>query len=197
MSLRRQAAHPDRRQADGLRFDPLVGRLELGIHVRNLPPGAGNREVLDAYVELTAWCRGERVADVVDVRQADIEALAVALDLDAHDLGDLVQQTLGTTPADAQRLIARLREMRLIGGITKAALGGVVAGALVTGCGTSGGGTGASVTKRPPTPTVTTTTAPTAPAGEAGPSEVRLVPPETVDAEPIGLIPPVTADQPG
>lgn len=199
MSLRRaadRADRTDRRQEDGLAFDPATGRLRLGTHTRDLPAGAGNREVLDAYVELTAWSRGDRVAEVVEVRQADIEALAAALDLDASGLAEQVEQVLGATRADAQRLVARLRDTRLIGGITKAAISGVVAGALVAGCATTSGSTDASVAPRPPEATTPTTTS-------VGTEPVELIPPATIDAEPMDapqtqtqLIPPAEVDQP-
>ncbi|HWJ98719.1 MAG TPA: hypothetical protein VNQ33_11210 [Acidimicrobiales bacterium] len=129
------ASPPDRRTEAGLGFDPEAGRLALGSESVVVPPGASNRAVLLAYVDLTAKRRNRSVAEVIEVRQADIDALAAALDLDAADLGRQIEEVLGATRAEAIRLVSRLRESRLIGGITKAATGAAVAGAILAGAG--------------------------------------------------------------
>lgn len=163
----------DRRHQSGLTFDRDAGVLRMGTHERRLAPGDGNREVLVAYVELTARTRGDRVANVVEVRQADVEALAAALDLDAADLGRQVEQVLGTTRAEAQQVVARLRESRLIGGIAKAATSAAVAGLLVTGC----AGGSSSAPARPTTSTTTTTSSSTTTTDDG---DVGLIPPASV-----------------
>ena len=112
----------NRRHQPGLALAPDRSTLALGRHVVVLEPGADNGEVLKAYVELTARNRGDRVANVVQVRREDVEALAQALDLDAKDLGTQVERILGTTRAEAQQVVARLKESRTIGGIGRAAI---------------------------------------------------------------------------
>lgn len=112
----------DRRQDAGLAFDPTRGRLRLGTHTVTLAPGVDNRAVLVAYVEITARSRGDRVANLVEVRQRDIEALAAALDLDAGDLDAEIQGVLGASRAEALALVSRLKQSRVIGGITRAAV---------------------------------------------------------------------------
>lgn len=153
---RSQDPHPERRQDAGLSYDPDGGRLRMGTANVVLGSGCGNREVLDAYVELAARCRGDQVAHLVEVRQEDIDALAAVLDLDAMNLSAQIEQVLGTSRADAQRIVVRLRETRLIGGITKAAIGVTIAGALVAGCSAPGTSEHASTTpakaSRPPPP---------------------------------------------
>lgn len=103
-------------------FDPARGRLKLGSFSVNLAPGVDNRAVLNAYVELTARSRGDRVANVTEVRQADVRALADALDLDAADLGTEIESVLGQTRAEALKVVLRLKETRTIGGISRAAI---------------------------------------------------------------------------
>jgi len=121
MAPRPPASSLDRRTDAGLRFDPTRGRLRLGRFSVLVPPDAGNAAVLAAYVELAARARGDRIAHLVDVRHDDVEALARALDLDAADLAAQIELVLGASRAEAVRLIARLRESRVIGGIAKAA----------------------------------------------------------------------------
>lgn len=103
-------------------FDPSCGRLQLGSYAKDLGSDFDNRAVLNAYVELTARSRGDRVANVVEVRQGDVEALAQALDLDAADLAAEVEHVLGATRAEAQKTVLRLKESRHIGGIAQAAI---------------------------------------------------------------------------
>ena len=148
----------DRRTETGLAFDPGTGRLALGSESVVVPPEAGNRVVLFAYVDLTAKRRGRSVAEVTEVRQADVDALAAALDLDADDLGLQIEQVLGATRAEALRLVSRLRESRLIGGITKAATGAAVAGAIFAGAGAVTSGAGAAPATPAPAAAATTTT---------------------------------------
>lgn len=167
----------DRRADPGLRFEPERGRLRLGRFSTSVPPGSSNAAVLKAYVELTARARGDRVAHVVDVRQADVDALAAALDLDADDLAGQVQLVLGTSRLEAARLVSRLRQTRVIGGLSKAAAGAVVAGALAAGC--ASGATDATTTTEPAVTTEATTTEATTTTTE--PSPVVLIPPATED----------------
>ena len=136
--MRASGSNPssDRRTEPGLRFDPASGRLVLGSSAVDVPPGSGNRAVLLAYVTLAAHSRGRSVAELIEVRQADVDALARALDLDAADLANEVEQVLGATRAEAIRLVSRLRESRVIGGITKAATAGALAGTLLAGSAT-------------------------------------------------------------
>jgi hypothetical protein len=169
----------DRRHDEGLRFDAERGRLRLGRHAVELADDADNRAVLVAYVELTARSRHDRIANVVEVRQADVEALALALDVEAEDLAAQVERILGASRADAQRVVARLRESRLVSGIGRAAAAAAVAGALATAC--ASGPTGpqepggrASVTEQV-RPTTTTTT---------DPVDVSLIPPISIDRDP-------------
>lgn len=183
MAPSRPTPAEDRRHEGGLAYDPVTGVLALGDHTRLLPDGATNREVLVAYVELTARCRGDRVANVVEVRHADVEALARALDLDAEGLGAEIEEVLGATRADAQKVVARLRESRVIGGIAKAATGAAVAGLLITGCGAGAGRASVAPTPRPPAVTTTTTTAPAPPEpGTAADQGVGLIPAAAVEA---------------
>lgn len=183
------APHTDRRTERGLRFDPGSGRLSLGSSTSIVPPGAGNRIVLAAYVDLAAHSRGRSVAELIDVRQADIDALAQALDLDASDLAQEVQDVLGATRAEAIRLVSRLRETRVIGGITKAATAGMIAGSLLA-------GSGGMVAAAPAHGGSTATPAPSAPS--AGPTPPPVVDgPLTVTEDGVGLIPPVTQERSG
>ena len=116
------AADADRRLAPGLAFDPEAGRLTIGDHALVVGPKADNRSVLDGYVALAARARGDGVAHLIEVRQGDVDALAGALDLDADDLATEIEAVLGATRAQAAALVGRLRETRLIGGLTTAAL---------------------------------------------------------------------------
>lgn len=133
MSAAGLPAPSDRRTQDGLSFDPESRWLSLGRFVQEVDVAGGNRAVLNAYVELTARSRHDRIANVVKVRDADIQALAAALDLDAGDLGAEIEAVLGASRAEAIKTITRMRESRLIGGLAKAATGAVVAGTLVAG----------------------------------------------------------------
>jgi len=171
---------PDRRVERGLQYDPATGRLSLGSSTSIVPAGASNRVVLLAYVDLTAHSRGRSVAELIEVRQGDVEALARALDLEAADLGREIEEVLGATRAEAIRLVSRLRESRVIGGITKAATAGVLASSLLAGS--------------------ATVAAAASPPGDAA-AAVHAAPvidgPLTVDAEGVGLIPPVTQERDG
>jgi hypothetical protein len=175
----------DRRSERGLRFDRATGELVLGSTTSIVPAGAGNRVVLVAYVDLAARSRGRSVAEVFEVRQADIEALAEALDLDATDLAQEIQDVLGATRAEAIRLVSRLRESRVIGGITKAATAGLVAGSLLAGSG--------SVVAATPAPDATSA----APSGADASPEPVVDGPLTVTETGVGLIPPVTEERSG
>ncbi len=170
----------DRRVERGLHYDPATGRLSLGSTTSIVPPGASNRVVLLAYVDLAAHSRGRSVAELIDVRQGDIDALARALDLEAADLGREIEQVLGATRAEAIRLVSRLRESRVIGGITKAATAGVLAGSLL-----AGSTAVAAATPAPGHP---------APTGQSAPV---IDGPLTETPEGVGLVPPVTEERGG
>lgn len=179
----------DRRTAPGLRFDSETGRLSLGSSTSIVPAGSGNRVVLAAYVDLAAHSRGRSVAELIDVRQGDIDALARALDLDATDLAQQVQDVLGATRAEAIRLVQRLRETRVIGGITKAATAGMLAGSLLAGSG--------AVAAAAPVPDPAGIAPSTAAADRSTPGAPRIDGPVTVTDDGVGLIPAVTQDAGG
>ncbi|HWJ63799.1 MAG TPA: hypothetical protein VNS19_17625 [Acidimicrobiales bacterium] len=207
MRAHRHDPTSDRRTEPGLAFDPDAGRLALGTESVVVPPGASNRVVLLAYVDLTAKRRGRSVAELVEVRQDDVAALAAALDLDAADLAGQIEDVLGATRAEAVRLVSRLRESRLIGGITKAATGAAVAGALLAGAGavTAGARPGpapatpaaAVTTTSAVDPAITTTTDMTAAGGWQSEDVPVVDGPLTVDENGVGLIPPVTEEASG
>ena len=200
----RPAPPTDRRSEPGLQFDPATGQLALGTSTVAVPVGADNLAVLDAYVELAALSRGDRVAELFDVRQADVDALAAALDLDAADLALQIQEVLGASRAEAIRLVSRLRESRLIGGITKAATGAVLAGSLLAGASTvTAAVPPATETHQATAATTASTTSTTSTPAEPvidGPltedeSGVGLIPPVTEEASGVVLIPPATQDR--
>ena len=183
-------APSDRRGDDGLIYDPAEGLLELGALSVVLAPGSGNPAVLDAYVDLAGRCRGDRLSALVDVRQSDLDALANALDLDAEDLTVQIEAALGASREEAVRLVTRLKEYRLIGGIAAAATGSAVAVALVVGAsGAAGGAT-------PPVRPVAQVAAPAAAASSAGTSAtsttIRPGPPVQETPDGAGLIDPIT-----
>jgi hypothetical protein len=199
----------DRRGDAGLRFDPASGHLTLGEHETALGSAWGNRTVLEAYVDLAARARGDRLTAMVDVRQADVDALANSLDLDADDLASLMEEVLGATREEAVKLVARLREYRLIGGIAAAATGAAVAGAIVVGV------MGAPAGQEPaPAPAKVAaasmrTSSPVQAAVEGSPDPtpdpaaitttpegVGLIPAIEEDADGTGLIAPETVDRP-
>ncbi|HRW36068.1 MAG: hypothetical protein KDB04_10280 [Acidimicrobiales bacterium] len=204
----------DRRTQQGLVFDPESRWLSIGRFVQEIDPGGGNRAVLNAYVELTARCRHDRIANVIHVRDSDVRALADALDLKADDLASEIESVLALSRAEALKTIGRMRESRLIGGLAKAATGAVVAGSLVAG----GVAATRAVTDEPsaassrpivpPTPREPPPTsvadalrsAPTAAPVVDGPltetdDGVGLIPPVTLDAEgEVGLIPPANVE---
>ena len=180
-------APSDRRGDDGLIYDPAEGLLELGALSVVLTPGSGNPAVLDAYVDLAGRCRGDRLSALVDVRQADVDALANALDLDAEDLTVQIEAALGASREEAIRLVTRLKEYRLIGGIAAAATGGAVAVALVVGASGAAGGT------TPPVRPVAQVAAPAATASTAAASTtIRPAPPIQETPDGAGLIDPLT-----
>jgi hypothetical protein len=185
------SSSPDRRVDRGLQFDPATGQLSLGSSTSIVPAGASNRVVLIAYVDLAAHSRGRSVAELIEVRHADVEALASALDLDASDLAHEIEQVLGATRAEAIRLVSRLRESRVIGGITKAATAGVLASSLLAG---SAGM--AAATPSPGDPIGDPGSIPFIGASlTANEGDVRLIPAVTEDHDGVVLIPPASVDQ--
>ncbi|MCU1371587.1 MAG: hypothetical protein JWO77_2781 [Ilumatobacteraceae bacterium] len=204
----------DRRAGAGLCFDAGFGRLSLGSTSIALPADAGNRVVLDAYVTLAARCRGDRIADLVEVRQDDIDALALALDLGADDLAQQVQDVLGATGEQAVRFVTRLWENRLVGGMAKVAAGVVVSGSLLAGAGAVAAAaraeTGPAVTPAAVAttaapgstasagdPATTTTTDMTAAGGWQDDTEPVIDGPLTTTPDGVGLIPPITEEADG
>jgi hypothetical protein len=194
----------DRRSDFGLLFVPEKGLLMLGEHAETLDAGWTNQQVLTAFVRLAGQCRGDRVESLVEVRQADVDALARALDLDdAEELIPQIEAALGATREEAARLVAKLREYRLIGGIAAAATGAALAGALVIG-GIGGHDPAPPTTPhmaaapRAEAPTTTThsSTAPDPSSIETTPEGVGLVPAIQQDAHGTGLIAPASTDAP-
>lgn len=193
----------DRRTQQGLVFDPSSRWLSIGRFVQEIEPAGGNRAVLNAYVELTARCRHDRIANVVHVRDSDVQALAAALDLKADDLAAEIESVLAMSRAEALRTIGRMRESRLIGGLAKAATGAVVAGTLV-----AGGVAATRAVSEDLAPAagdvIPRPAAPREPAPTSVADALRGAPPApTVDGplvetgEGVGLIPAVTADADG
>jgi hypothetical protein len=113
---------PRRRTASALTFDPRTRCLALGGHRRVVPVEAGNRGVLNAYIELLARSRGDKIANLGHLRQQDLAALADALDLDAAGLDAEVQAILGVERAEALRLATTMARSRRIGGLGAAAV---------------------------------------------------------------------------
>jgi hypothetical protein len=208
MSAAGSAPSSDRRTEDGLTFDPESRWLSLGRFVQEVDAAGGNRAVLNAYVELTARSRHDRIANVVRVRDADVRALAAALDLDADDLASEIEAVLGASRAEAIKTVTRMRESRLIGGLAKAATGAVVAGSIVA------GGVAVVQAASEPSPTPMPIPAPTsapspsmAPTATSVPDALRGAPapasaptvdgPLTEDEGGVGLIPPLTEEADG
>ena len=205
---------PDRRNDDGLVYDAANGVLELGVFSTSLPPAHSNAEVLRAYIELAGRCRNERLSALVDVRQSDAYALCVALDLDAGDLAAEIEFILGASREQAYRLIERLKQNRVIGGVAAAATTTAVAATLVVGSATGAGAVPqAPVHLRPrvqahatalttPIAIPTTTVAPRTVAPTGAPTVpvvvdengVGLIAPMEQDANGVGLIPPAQQD---
>lgn len=208
----------DRRTQQGLVFDADSRWLSIGRFVQEIDPAGGNRAVLNAYVELTARCRHDRIANVVHVRDSDIRALADALDLKADDLAAEIESVLALSRAEALKTISRMRESRLIGGIAKAATGAVVAGTLV-----AGGVAATRALTSDPAPAASSAVPPPAAPREPAPTSVAdalrsaplaaepsapvvdgpltetpdgvgLIPPISIDADGTGLIPPATVE---
>src|SRR3954447_24687930 len=187
---------PDRRSDFGLLFVPEKGLLMLGDNAETLDPGWTNQQVLTAFVRLAGQCRGDRVESLVEVRQADVDALARALDLDdTEELIPQIEDALGATREEAARLVAKLRDYRLIGGIAAAATGAALAGALVI------GGIGGHDPASPTTPrlaaapraeaaTTSTTASPSAPTA---PDPSAIV----TSADGVGLVPAIQQDAHG
>ena len=198
---------PDRRTEPGLRFDPSEGRLSVGTASVVVAPGSGNRAVLEAYVQLAASCRGDRVVDLVEVRQNDVDALSLALDLSAADLAEQIQVVLGADGDQAVRFVTRLWENRLVAGAAKVAAGVAIAGSLLAGAGavtaSARAETGPAVSTTATSATsaatdaTTTTTDATAAGGWVGEEEPVIDGPLTTTPEGVGLIPPVTEDAEG
>ncbi|QXC60047.1 hypothetical protein KSP35_16990 [Aquihabitans sp. G128] len=198
----RTATEPehDRRQDDGLVLDVEAGRLQLGAEAVDLPDGASNRTVLEAYVVLVERCRGDRPSAQAEVRDVDLGALADALDLDAADLAASIEAVLGADAAGARRLLDRLRDHRLVSGLAAVALTATLAGTVLT----AGVGPSAPSAQRlPPVRAVAATAlAPAAsvdaPVGEpitTTPEGVGLVEARTEEADGVGLVPAASVDQ--
>lgn len=173
----------DRRLADHLVFDPEERRLSLGSGSRLVPAAGGNDAVLAAYVELVGLGRGTPPADLVEVRESDLDALCEALDLDAVDLREQLQAMLGLSRVVSRQLITRLRQRRVLRGVAATAAGIAVLGGLAVGA--AAGPTGPA--DRGPRPTAV--------AVDAEYPEVDG--PLTEDENGVGLIPPVEVSADG
>jgi len=198
---------------DDLDFDPTTRKLTLGKLDATLSQGAGNVEVLDAYVDLVAQRRGRRPVAKVEVRTTDIDVLAGLLDLDAPDIDRLIEQILGTSHEEATGLLARLKTRRTAL-VLAAAAGVVVAGSLASGLGGSSDGPATTQTTRSAGVRPTATAPGIPPGGAIGPNAGPVEPgaqdpapagtaPSGVERPPVtetpggvGLIPPAQVDGP-
>lgn len=170
----------DRRLADHLVFDPEERLLSLGSGSRLVPAAGGNDAVLAAYVELVGLGRGAPPADLVEVRESDLDALCEALDLDAVDLREQLQAMLGLSRVVSRQLITRLRQRRVLRGVAATAAGFAVLGGLAVGA-------AAGPADRGPRPVAV--------AVDAEYPEVDG--PLTEDENGVGLIPPVEVSADG
>lgn len=127
----------DRRLTDVLLFDPAERRLSLGATTRQVSVEGGNAAVLAAFVDLVGCSRGVPPADLVEVRESDLDALCEALDLDAADLRDQLQAVLGLSRVVSRQLITRLRQRRVLRGVAASAAGIAVLGGLAAGAAAS------------------------------------------------------------
>lgn len=184
----------DRRVTDLLRFDPAERRLELGAVTRDVPAAGGNAAVLAAFVDLVGASRGVPPADLVEVRESDLDALCEALDLDAADLRDQLQAILGLSRVVSRQLVTRLRQRRVLRGVAASAAGLAVLGGLAVGAAASPSGPAprAAVVRvhvdDPDAPTVD------GPLTEDE-NGVGLIPPVQMEADGTMLIPAVQVDQ--
>ena len=99
----------DRRAGHGLLFDAECGRLSLRDGSISLAARGGNRAVLESYVHLVAASRRRRPGAVADLREADLDALAQALDLDASELFTQIESILGVSPDEAAGILDRMK----------------------------------------------------------------------------------------
>lgn len=187
----------DRRRDGGLVFEPGGQRLRLGALEVELPRPAGNREVLEAYVELVSTCRGTRPGSSLEVRSEDVAGLSAALDLDGSDLRVLIEEHLAADTGEAVGLLIRLLQHRLAAGAALAAVGVVAAGALVGGAPSAG----SSSPLRPIRPSTARTALVAGGAPAAGPlvlteEGVGLIPPVQMDADGAALVPAAQVDAP-
>lgn len=173
----------DRRLTDLLSFDPAGRWLSLGSTTRQVPVEGGNDAVLRAFVDLVGLSRGVPPADLVEVRESDLDALCEALDLDATDLREQLQAVLGLSRVVSRQLITRLRQRRVLRGVAASAAGIAVLGGLAA---------GAAAAPSAPAPRVAVVREfvddPDAPTVDG---------PLTVDANGVGLIPPVQLEADG
>lgn len=186
----------DRRLTDLLLFDPAVRRLSLGAVTRQVPAEGGNQAVLAAFVDLVGASRGVPPADLVEVRESDLDALCEALDLDAADLRDQLQEVLGLSRVVSRQLITRLRQRRVLRGVAASAAGIAVLGGLAVGAAASPAPSGANPQHTIVHEWVDDPDAPTV----DGPltvdeNGVGLIPPLQVEADGTMLIPPIEVDQ--
>ncbi|MBX3283890.1 MAG: hypothetical protein KF703_00960 [Actinobacteria bacterium] len=186
----------DRRHADLLAFDPVARRLSIGSAHRVVPGSGGNAAVLAAFVELVGSSRGVPPADLVEVRETDLDALCEALDLGAADLRDQLQARLGLSRVVSRQLITRLRQRRVLRGVAATAAGIAVLG------GVAAGAAAASPTPdREPRAAVARDAAPDPEAPTVDgpltetPEGVGLIPPLEVEADGTMLVPPVQIDR--
>lgn len=191
----------DRRVDGDLVFEPDAGRLRLGGLEVELPRPAGNREVLQAYVELVSASRGAPPGSSLEVRSEDVAGLSTALDLDGSDLRVLIEEVLSTDTGQAVGLLIRLLQHRLVASAALAAVGVAAVGALAV-------GSSAPRSPAPPRPVRPSTARTALVAGTPVPaplvpaplvqteSGVGLIPPQQQDADGVVLVPAEQLDAP-
>ena len=184
----------DRRLTDQLAFDPVERRLSLGPAVQVVPAAGGNAAVLEAFVALVGASRGVPPADLVEVREDDLDALCEALDLDSSDLRAQLQALLGLSPVVSRQLITRLRQRRVLRGVAASAAGFAVLGGLAVGAAAS-----PSAPSRPAAVARDVAPDPQEPVVDGPltetPDGVGLIPPLEVEADGTMLVPAAQVDQ--
>lgn len=184
----------DRRVTEHLSYDAAARRLALGPVSRPIP-GGGNRAVLETFVVLVGECRDDgRLNRLVEVRDSDLDALAGALDLEATDLRTLLESVLGLSPQVSTRLLSSLHQRRLFLRVAAAAAGVAAVGALAAGAEARPADAPPGSTRPPAAVAAAEVASPSADGTEADPI---VDGPLTVDADGVGLIPPVELDADG
>lgn len=112
-------------------LDLRDGALVMAGRRRELGPDPTNSVVLENYVTLVGECRGRRLDDRTKVREEDLDALSVALDLDVDRLVEEIEAVLVLSSAEAAVLVERLRTRRRLLAAAAVAAGLVVGGLTV------------------------------------------------------------------